>query len=98
MMLFGSQLKADTMNEDIFARDADEPSALVEQGWNRWSCTARAFRSFRIFRGHSYYFQQQSGEGQQAKRVAQLMALRNCEFHSRFSCQSRLESCTVQRF
>lgn len=98
MLAFGLQLKADTLSQEAFS--AEEPSSrlIAEQGWNRWTCTARSLRGFRFYRGQSYLFRPGSGEGQDAKRVARLMALRECEFRNRFSCQSRMEAdCSVQR-
>lgn len=69
------------------------------QEWNRWVCVARAPGYFRPFVGRSYYFQAGSGEGQEARSIAHLNALRACQFRSRQRCQSRLESdCQVQRY
>lgn len=85
-----------------------EGSALNETyekqtGWNRWVCWAQGvgYWGGRSYSGSSYYFQAGSGEGQEAQSVAQLMALRNCEFRAaryyrNVDCEVR--NCRVQRY
>lgn len=71
----------------------------VAQQWNRWVCRANAPGWRQSFWGFSYYFRAGSGEGQQARSLAHLSALRNCEFRTGRQCFSRLEThCQVQRF
>lgn len=65
--------------------------------WNRWTCTAHGSSlPFRFFRGQSYYFREGSGEGQEAKRVAEKIAVRNCDFAGVHGCTSELNKCTVE--
>lgn len=79
---------------------ADAPLAAARAAnWNQWTCTARgASFPIRIFRGASYYFRPGSGEGQQAKLVAQKIAVRNCEFSGAHGCTSDLNQCTGHQF
>jgi hypothetical protein len=88
LMILGAPLKADTQDEPILRAPAQ---------WNRWICTARSRFPFRVFRGESYYFRAGSGEGQQAKAVAKLIAERECEFRTRLNCASRESDCRVER-
>lgn len=98
-LLLGSplQLSASEQEHELLNTEADEE--LRQLGWNQWICYAYAPGYFRPFVGASYYFQEGSGEGQQARSLAHLTALRYCQFYTRQLCRSRLESdCRVQRY
>ena len=79
-------------SESLTARDS-----VRAAGWNRWTCIATRPFDIRMYRGSSYYFRAQSGEGQDAKLVAQKIAVRACEFASNGNCTSTPNRCTVER-
>lgn len=89
--------ESDFASEAEAADVADAVAARVA-GWNQWTCTALSVGfPVRSFRGLSYYFREGSGEGQDAKRVAQKFAQRNCAFGGGRGCLSDLAKCTVTR-
>lgn len=92
--------KADSQDLDLEESDysASVGGADVHRaaGWNRWTCTAKRTFILRQFRGSSFYFRDQSGEGQQAKLVAQKIALRACEFATNAHCTASLADCQVE--
>ncbi len=95
--------KADEQDLDLDQADysaeldrADVVGALRAGGYNRWTCTAKRVFNLRMYRASSFYFRQQSGEGQEAKRVAQKIALRNCEFATGATCTANLADCQVE--
>lgn len=84
------------LDQSDYSASAEPTFGTASGGWNRWTCNARGTRLRRLFHGTSYYFRDQSGEGQEAKRVAQKIAVRNCEFVSNERCMSSLSSCRVE--
>lgn len=91
--------KADSQEVDFDRNEAefsDRIDAVDAPGWNRWTCTAKRSFILRMYRGSSYYFRDGSGEGQQAKLIAQKIAVRACEFASNGACTSNLAECTVE--
>ena len=92
-----SEVEATDMADYSFAADRADGVAARAVRWNRWTCTAHGGPlQIRIFRGQSFYFRDGSGEGQEAKRVAQKIAVRNCEFAGINNCTSDLNRCTVE--
>lgn len=75
---------------------SDGLEAANAPGWNRWTCTATRPFILRLYRGSSYYFRDGSGEGQEAKRIAQKIAIRACEFATNGTCSSNLAQCQVE--
>ena len=89
--------EADFVSNVDSAYAADTVPAGGAAGWNRWTCTAHGGPfQLRIFRGASYYFRAGSGEGQEAKRIAQKIAVRSCEFAGINGCTSGVAKCTVE--
>lgn len=86
------------MDEAEYAASFEAQDVAKAPGWNRWTCTAKRALVIRMYRGSSFYFRAQSGEGQEAKLVAQKIAVRACEFGSGGTCTSNLSECTVERF
>jgi len=78
--------------------DAEDAATFKAAGWNRWTCIAKRTFILRMYRGSSFYFRPQSGEGQGAKLVAQKIALRACEFSTNATCTSNLSDCTVETY
>lgn len=89
-------VKADNYEADFDDSEYAASADFADAGWNRWTCTATRPFNLRIYRGTSYYFRDGSGEGQEAKRIAQKIALRACEFASNTTCNSNLANCTVE--
>ncbi|MFW7378929.1 MAG: hypothetical protein ACOH5I_09000 [Oligoflexus sp.] len=94
---FSPAFSAEFGDEETWTDEQDYEER--QYGWNQWVCSASAPGYFQPFYGWSYFFREGSGEGQQARSLAHLSALRNCEFRSGRQCHSRLESdCYVRRY
>ncbi|WP_141736673.1 hypothetical protein [Oligoflexus tunisiensis] len=90
------ELEADPGTVETEVGNADE---LRLRGWNQWICVAHAPGFYRPFIAASYFFQEGSGEGQQARRIARLNAIRQCEYYTRQQCRSNvMRDCRVQRY
>lgn len=85
--------------DDADVMTLEEELEERQYGWNQWVCTAYTPGYFRPFVGISYYFREGSGEGQRARSIAQLNAIRQCEFQTGRRCYSRIDrDCYVQRY
>lgn len=95
-LLLGTPLQAQSLEHEEGAEEFVEER---QYGWNQWICTAWAPGYYRPFVGASYFFREGSGEGQQARSIAHLSAIRQCQYYTGQQCRSRLESdCRVQRY
>lgn len=98
-LLLGSPLQAEDLEASDELQSVESEEELRELGWNQWVCTAYAPGYVRPFYGWSYWFREGSGEGQEARSIAHLTALRQCQFQTGQQCRSRLESdCRVRRY
>jgi hypothetical protein len=102
-LIFGTALPAAAQDHETdvgeVETDATETDELRQSGWNQWICVAHAPGYYRPYVGVSYFFREGSGEGQEARRIAQLSAIRQCEFSTRRPCRSDvMRDCRVQRY
>ncbi|MDQ3235506.1 MAG: hypothetical protein M3Q07_27160 [Pseudobdellovibrionaceae bacterium] len=98
-LLLGSPMYADVADAEDQLNDSQTDGQVRQRGWNQWVCFATAYGYYQPFVGSSYFFREGSGEGQQARSIAHLSALRQCQYYTGQQCRSRLESdCRVQRY
>ncbi|WP_141732206.1 hypothetical protein [Oligoflexus tunisiensis] len=110
LVTLASPMKADSMEAEEILSDEEflsEEQALPELdateeerigNWNQWRCYARSPGFYRPFMGASFYFRPGSGEGQRARRIARLTAIRTCQYYTRQQCYSNVQrDCYVVR-
>lgn len=98
-LLLGTPVQAVASEVEDELLDSESEYEVRQLGWNQWICTAWAQGYYRPFYGASYFFREGSGEGQEARSIAHLSAIRQCQYYTGQQCRSRLESdCRVQRY
>lgn len=98
-LALGAPVRAENLETEDMLADSQSVEEERQEGWNQWVCRATAYGYYRPFYGASYFFREGSGEGQQARSIAHLSALRQCQYYTGQICRSRIESdCYVRRY
>jgi hypothetical protein len=102
-LALSAPIRADVVESDDTTITEELADPGLEQSeriglWNQWVCYAYTYGHYQPFAGSSFYFRPGSGQGQQARDMARINALRSCVYYTRQFCQSDIQrDCFVLR-